>query len=145
MDIPLEKKTRDAVETTEPIPLVFIPRKPHPNGLLNWVLCCKSSSTGIPYVLNFYPHLDHPQVTANNSFQYFMDNWSYEIKPTFIADAAIGSFDLFDQLENSGLSATFSCSSNVKPWIWGVLKKDLPIDSWRAAISEERYLVSVEF
>jgi len=134
------KKTRENAETTEPIPLVYIPRKPHPYGLLNWVLACKSSLTGIPYVLSFFPHLDHPQVTSQAALRYFVNSWSYAHKPTFIADAVIGGFDLLNELEEKDITATFSCSSNLKPWIWSVLKKDLLSESWRAAIQITQYL-----
>jgi len=71
-----------------------------------------------------------------------VNSWSYAHKPTFIADAVIGGFDLLNELEEKDITATFSCSSNLKPWIWSVLKKDLLSESWRAAISKEGYLVS---
>jgi len=40
----------------DPIPIHYIPRKPHPNGLLAWVLATKSDHTNKPYVLDMIPH-----------------------------------------------------------------------------------------
>ena len=37
-------------------PLHYIPRKPHKNGLLAWVMATKSYETNKPYVLDIIPH-----------------------------------------------------------------------------------------
>lgn len=56
------KATQDGV----PIPVQHIPRKPHPNGLLVYLMCSWIANPGaadtsylnkLPYVLGFHPHL----------------------------------------------------------------------------------------
>jgi hypothetical protein len=40
----------------DPIPVHYIPRKPHKKGLLSWTLAVKSAHTNKPYVLDILPH-----------------------------------------------------------------------------------------
>ena len=57
------KQTKACWEKFDPIPVVYIPRKPHKNGLLECKCVCKSIKTGLPYVLDFESHIRFPQIT----------------------------------------------------------------------------------
>jgi len=52
----------NAEKEGEPIPVKFIPRKPHPNGLLEYILAsyithpCRSNSI-LPIILDIVPHV----------------------------------------------------------------------------------------
>jgi hypothetical protein len=45
----------------EPLPAMYIQRKPHPNGLLLYLLVCAvehvGRANGLPFILDFLPHL----------------------------------------------------------------------------------------
>jgi len=73
-------------EHTEPIPVVHIPRKPHPNGLFNIMLSYKSSKTGLPYVLDFEPFLTHPQQSNRETVIAFFKRWNYPYPPSIVAE-----------------------------------------------------------
>jgi len=53
----VRKEVKEEYENRkDPIPMHYIPRKPHKNGLLAWVLATKSDHTNKPYVLDMIPH-----------------------------------------------------------------------------------------
>ena len=99
----------------EPIPVVYIPRKPHPNGLLNWICVNVSSTTGLPFVMDMEPHLSFPQISARDALKKMFRRWIYPNKPSYIADAACGSFELMEELDKAGATAVFSMSVQPKP------------------------------
>jgi len=134
--------TKAKAEPIEPIPVVHIPRKPHPNGLFIWLMGTKSTNTGLPYILDFERHLTHPQLSGRNALKKFLERWPYEYKPTFVADSKIGGFVLLNELSHLGYTGTFSCSSIEKPFLWEYLKQNLKPGNWRAAISPVSYIVS---
>lgn len=49
----IKKKYEDE---KDPIPHHYIPRKPHPNGLLSWTVATKSFHTKLTYILDIIPH-----------------------------------------------------------------------------------------
>lgn len=61
----------------EPIPVTYIPRKPHPNGLLLYQLVtyvqhpAKSDSV-LPWILDICPHLQTNDCSAQDSVRYFI-------------------------------------------------------------------------
>ena len=46
----------------DPVPHHFIPRKPHPNGLLSWVAATKSFKTSLSFVLDIIPHYKYDNI-----------------------------------------------------------------------------------
>jgi len=92
----------------------------------------KSCKTGLPYILDIVPHLCYPQVTARNALRTMISRWPYYIKPSVIADSAIGSIELLEELTELGVTGTFSISSNCKPWLWEIMSNGLHEGSWRA-------------
>jgi len=106
-----------AEEKGAAIPTVYIPRKPHPNGLLNWLCVSKSSTTGLPFVLDFEPHLSFPTISGQNALRKIHTRWSYPVRPCFVADATIGSFELLQELHASGSFGCFSMSKKSKGWL----------------------------
>lgn len=64
-----------AEKSGEPIPVVFIPRKPHPNGLeifqiSSFLLC--SDGTKLPFILDLIPHLKVGDVCPTEAIQQLM-------------------------------------------------------------------------
>ncbi len=61
----------------EPIPVTYIPRKPHPNGLLDYLLVTYVShptkiKSVLPFILDIKPHLCEGDMAAQNAIRHFM-------------------------------------------------------------------------
>ncbi|MCL6558753.1 MAG: hypothetical protein K6U74_08090 [Firmicutes bacterium] len=67
-----------AIERGEPIPVVFIPRKPHPNGLLAYITATyikhpTKKNAVLPYVLDIFYHLQTGDVNPFKAIYLFMN------------------------------------------------------------------------
>ena len=113
---PGQSAKKQAEERGTPIPVVFIPRKPHPNGLLLYQAVTMVDSPinngTLPFILDIIPHLKQGDSVPASSFQLIMNRWNNNEKPHFLADAAFGSLDMLQIVSNWGGKATFSCSLN---------------------------------
>jgi len=123
------------IENTEPIPVVYIPRKPHPNGLLNFLFATKSSNTGLPYVIDFQPHLTHPQLTPSEIVRLFVARWTYSHSPIIVGDSKIIGFKLVNELMEQGIRSTFSCSVNDHSFHMKLLLSNYSVQSHEILIS----------
>ena len=135
----VKKKADDA---GEPIPVVFIPRKPHPNGLLLYQAVTivpnpKDASRTLPYILDIFPHVQQGDSAPTDAFLTFLDRWIGIDRPHIIADAAFGSFSTLEHVTKWGGSATFSFTSTNTPWLWELLSFGVPPAHWRAAWNSE--------
>jgi hypothetical protein len=64
----------------EPIPVVFIPRKPHPNGLLVYLLASFINhpvrpDSKVPFILDILPHLKVGDAAPVDAFCKFIDRF----------------------------------------------------------------------
>jgi hypothetical protein len=71
-----------------------------------------------------------------------MKRWLHSNKPHWIGDAAFGSFDLLEKVEQWNGKATFSMSTNNSSWIWELLSLNVPPQHWRVAINSKGWIVS---
>lgn len=82
-----EKKQKLA-DAGKPVPLAFIPRKPHPNGLLIYVASClvnhAFSAKGLPYILDMLPHLAAGDTAPHDTLVQFKNRWTADSRPAFI-------------------------------------------------------------
>ena len=93
---PSAKVKREAELQGEPIPVVFIKRKPHPNGLLlNQALTMVrnpfNEQSPLPFILDMIPHLTFGDSSPTEAFEKIIDRWSRDERPHFVADAAFGN------------------------------------------------------
>ena len=58
---------------------------------------------GLPYVIDFEPHISFPAVSGQDALRNILKRWPYPFKPCFVADAAIGSFDLLQEIHSAGM------------------------------------------
>ena len=113
------------------IPLVYIPRKPHPNGLLIYLTSTEIFIPGrknkIPFVLDLFPHLNNGfNMTPSSSLLKIILNFPENIKkPIIVCDAAFGSLDMAQKIIEWGGDFHFSISSNREKNIWNVLSYKL--------------------
>lgn len=117
------------------IPLVYIPRKPHPNGLLTYVLACTTPRSNKPFVLNLVPFKKFPQITAREALQECVQQWPYTHPPHITGDSAFGSPEFFNLTTPNGsqVFGTFSISSTILSQIWKALSFGCAQDTWRIA------------
>jgi hypothetical protein len=126
----------------------YIPRKPHPNGLLCY---CMSGyfyvdTFEIPYVLDFEPYsLDNkvgPQDAMMALFSRLRERRPLH-RPHLIVDSAFGSFQRLSEIVAAGGDATMSMPANAKPWLWALLDFNCTVDSGRLAFfPKEGFVVS---
>jgi hypothetical protein len=138
---PSARVKRVAEASGEPIPVVFIPRKPHPNGLLlyqavTYVASPISRTQVLPYIVDILPHLEQGDYSPAGAFVAFLSRWSKPTRPHFVADAAFGSLELVKKISEWGGKATLSFNINNNTWLWNCLTFSLPPGHWRAAIHE---------
>lgn len=117
----------------------YIPRKPHPNGLLVYGLAgfINVGVDRIPIVLDFEPYTSDNQVGAQEAMIRLHSRLRQRyphVEPHLVVDSAFGSFDRLADIRRDGGHATMSMSPTVKPWLWEMLDWNCGIDEGRAAL-----------
>lgn len=150
---PSHKTKEKAVERGEPIPVVYIPRKPHPNGLLIYLMCSyvdhpQQNNKRLPFVIDIEPHLKVGDVSPEQTVRTFMNRYIFYsycehlycyrypghwVKPHIVGDSAFGSFNMIQEIENWGGLGTLAISRTESPWLWNTLDQNLSPNHWRAA------------
>jgi len=128
--------------TQNQIPVVYIPRKPHKNGLLSYLSVMML--TGVPYVLYVSPFIEHPKETPceefNNCRSHLNQVFS-DIKIHYTADSAFCGEDMFTDEDY----VTVAFSENQSSYVWSVLEKDSRQDSHTAAWNIDKRLFATSF
>lgn len=57
--------------------------------------------------------------------------------PHYVGDAAFGSFELLQEINSWGGTATLSMSTTSSSFLWEVLSLNVPSASWRVAINSQ--------
>jgi len=143
----------------EPIPVVYIQRKPNPNGLeifplATYVKHPAKEGSILPFILDMRPHLRQGDSAPKEVVRQFMRRfnfiihtltlfrWTIASRPHVVADAAFGGLDLLQDVETWGGVATFSMSLNNNGYIWDVLSVNVPPNSWRCAQNDKSWITS---
>lgn len=137
-------ETRSEFERNlDPIPVVFIPRKPHQHGLLNYQLVTRSSRTRLPYVIDFEPKITL-EVTPRSAMFSIVSRWDAKLPALhLVADSAFSGITAVADLGKKGLRVTCSMSSNEQKLVWELLEKGLLPNSWRACRRKDGIIMSV--
>lgn len=115
----------------------YIPRKPHPNGLLSYGMAGYTAVEKMPIVLDLDPHLPGHRTHAHQALRTLMRRLKKahpSLTPHVIADSAFGSFTTLEQMRDLGAHATFSMPSNQRAWLWEMLAWDCTLSSGRTAL-----------
>ena len=135
------RNTKQAAEAMGiPVPVVFIPRKPHPNGLLFYFLCTYvenpvGGGEKLPYIMQMKPHLVQGDCTPVEVIKEFLAKYSIAgPKPVVVLDAGFSSPDLIDYIRTWGGQVVMSSGENTYPYLWKALSNSLVTQQWHAAV-----------
>src|SRR5271163_3802758 len=86
--------------------------KSHPNGLLLYLLACAvehaGNRNGIPFIIDFLPHLVVNDIAPNDTILQFKDRWVL-IMPflDILRDTAFGSLEMLNDLKTQQIKKKF--------------------------------------
>jgi len=130
-----------------PVPVVYIQRKPHPNGLECFVAgtCAIDSGTrkSVPYVCALVPQLEISNYTNTEVVEKIVREWPAALgHPQYVVDAGFGHESLAATVASNGGQMTVSMSSHRLGVLWRALSCSLPSGTWRAAVNTKSRLVA---
>ena len=138
-------RTRSEREGT-PIPVVYIPRKPHPNGLLCYLASTYVSDPNspgfLPFIVSMVPHVRIGDFTNAEAAKHIINSWMAP-QPHWIVDAGFGSEELVQLATQRGGSMTASISQVQMGSLWKALSFSVPPGCWRAATNGTGMVASV--
>jgi len=87
----------------------YIPRKPHPNGLLVYGLACEAliETQSLPFCLDFEPIVDKVRFSAQDAMMALHSRLRerFPNRPFhFVVDSAFGSFERLEELQAQGIT-----------------------------------------
>jgi hypothetical protein len=128
----------------------YIPRKPHPNGILVYCLAgyLYVGEYELPYVFDIEPYVLDNLVSAQEAMMCLYNRFLERhplLHPHLVVDSAFGSFDKIEDIVNSGGGATMSMPANAKSWLWELLDFNCGIDEGRLAFLPTSKIVVSSF
>lgn len=130
------------------IPVYYIPRKPHSNGLLLYLSATSiESKTHLkknPFILNFFPKLNTKNsITTKIVLKKFMKYYPPSFnKCTLVCDAAFSSKKIFQKISDNNFFFVFSVPLNLDNYVWEVLSKFLDKNLSRVCKNIHNFLYS---
>jgi hypothetical protein len=126
----------------------YIPRKPHPNGLLVYGLAGYFffGTESLPYCLDFEPYLLDNQVSPQAAMMKMLERLRDRcptLTPHLIVDSAFGSLEKLREIRALGAHATMSMPATSLKGVWELLDFNCGIDEGRMAyIPNEGIVIS---
>jgi hypothetical protein len=116
----------------------FIPRKPHPNGLLIYVLAGYTAKMRIPIIIAVEPWIPFNKLTPRDSAKALMARlhkaYGQETDFHLVADSAFGSYSDAEDYAKKRIWVTFSMAETPKQWLYELLLHEAVVDSGRVAL-----------
>ena len=120
-------------------PKRFIPRKPHPNGLV--VYHAAFDTQHGPYLYDLEPDLlVNSPLNPRDALMNIATRWSNDISLHLTTDAGFTDYDLFSNFLTKGIYLTSSFNSGHKLWLYDFLYKICPPQS-AVAVSDKNGIV----
>ena len=117
----------------EHCPKRYIPRKPHPNGLLAYVAALKTSC-GAPYVFDIEGDVDVDKMNPRSALLAMMERFPWpHLTPHVAIDAGFSGEESMKILLDKGVFFTSAVNTNHKRWLHDLLSRNCPTNSWLAA------------
>lgn len=129
----------------------YIPRKPHPNGMMSHGISGYTANMRVPMLLDLEPYVPLNKSTPRDAAQLLLErtlaahpNIQYHI----VMDSGFGSFDEMDYYCSKNVLTTMSLSSNQWEWLFDLLGWSCPLEAGRTALvplpgSKEKVLASI--
>ena len=142
------KQVKERSETIgEPIPIVYMPRKPHPIGLLNYLLVTYVDDPikigkKRPYILDLQPHIQSGDTSLIEITSNFLNRWTLPDRPHFIGDSAFGSLDAIQAIADWGGRSTFAMKEIVQSELWAILSFNCIPETFRLAYNRDLKIVA---
>jgi hypothetical protein len=100
---PLDTTKAKADQVGVPISVIYMPRKPHPNGLFLYLLatyvkCPIDQSRKLPVILDYEAHLRVGDTSPQEVVLKFLRRWKLASQPHVIADDAFGSTTVMEEI-----------------------------------------------
>jgi len=126
----------------EPIPVVFIQRKPHPNGLeiflgVTFLQSLLFPDRRFPLIIDIFPHLQVGDVTPLKAVSELMKGWFSPNKPHIVTDSAFGYPENIRQVQEWGGTITTSVPAGSLSYVWDVLSWNVSPLHFRTAINQK--------
>ena len=140
-----------------------MPRKPHPNGLLDYLLCCYVPSpvqdgSVLPFILDIIPHLKMSDWTPHSVVEEFMKRFDFiltKIIFSFFADGVsqrsltlwqmqpLDHLSCLEKLSNGvGKQLFLFLQAPMSTYLWAVLSANTPPNTWRAATNDKGWVAA---
>lgn len=116
---------------------MFIPRKPHPNGLMSYGLSGYTAVMKLPMLLDIEPWVPLNKYSARQSALRLVDRLIAAfpaLSPHVVMDSLFGSFVDIHTYYSKGVCVTMSMAETPNKWLWDMLTWRCPLNSGRAAI-----------
>lgn len=126
-------------------PQRYIPRKPHPNGLLGYLACFKTLE-GDPYVFDILADtVLNGKMNPRDAMQAFLNRfpWKY-LTPHVTIDAGFSEEGLFRVILDEGWYFTSSVNIQHKKWLFSLLDSLCPLNSWLAVRDPSGIIWSIQ-
>jgi len=116
---------------------IYIPRKPHPNGIMSYGISGYTSVLKLPMLLDLEPWVPSNKLSARDSAKVLVER-TRVAHPTLelhvVMDSAFGSFGDVPLYHSKSVSVTTSMAENKKPWLWDLLGYQMPLEAGRTAL-----------
>jgi hypothetical protein len=116
---------------------VYIPRKPHPNGIMSYGISGYTSVLRLPMLLDLEPWVPSNKLSARDSAKALVER-TRAAHPTLqlhvVMDSAFGSFGDVPLYHSKAVSVTTSMAENKKSWLWDLLGYQCPLEAGRTAL-----------
>jgi hypothetical protein len=115
--------------------VVFIPRKPHKNGFINYQLVTvfERNSTHYPFVIDFEPFYRYPFPSPHICIEKFLQRWRWNTPAHICGDKAFGNSLVVEAIQRHHALATLAIPKDCFREVWDLIEQDLTMNRWRAA------------
>jgi hypothetical protein len=122
-------------------------KKPHPNGLKNFIFTTKISNPNNntktrPHILNILHHLIDGYSGNHDIVLKFLQHFLFVTKPYIVLDAVFSSIELLKKIHQWGGILVISVVNNVYTDVWQVLLHNTPTETWRIAKNNNDVIIS---
>lgn len=126
----------------------YIPRKPHPNGLLVYGLAgyFHFGTTSMPFCLDFEPYVPNNLVSPQSAMTALLRRARIRrptLTPHLFVDSAFGSLEKLREIRRLGAHATMSMPATSLKGVWELLDFKCGVDEGRLAhFPNENFVIS---